>query len=102
MMTSERVERKWGWGQYLARAGSGSPGTAAETLLLVAGVGQGPPGVTVTGHTVGEAFVPWGALVAGPSTECRPTPAVASDYITLLAGRPHTTAITGLEEKTGK
>ena len=42
-----------------ARAGSGFPGTAAETLLLVAGVGQGPPGVTVTGHTVGEAFVPW-------------------------------------------
>ena len=47
-MMSERVERKWGRGQYLARAGSGFLGTAAETLLLVTGVGQGPPRVTVT------------------------------------------------------
>lgn len=86
MMMSERVERKWGRGQYLARAGSSFLGTAAETLLLVTGVGQGPPWVTVTGHAVGEAFVPWGALVAGPSTECRLTGAAASDYITLLAG----------------
>lgn len=101
-MMSERVERKWGRGQYLARAGSGFLGTAAETLLLVAGVGQGPSRVTVTGHAVGEAFVPWGALLAGPSTEGRLTLAVAGDYITPLADCPHTTAITGLEETTVK
>ena len=86
MMMSEKVERKWGQGLYLARAGSGLLGTAAETLLLVTGISQGPPWVTVTGHTVGEAFVPWGALVAGLSTKCRLTLAMASDYITLLAG----------------
>ena len=72
--------------QYLARAGSGLRGTAAETLLLATSVGQCPSQVAVTGHTVRKVSVPQGALVAGLSTKCRLTRAMASEHITLLTG----------------
>lgn len=85
-------------GKHLAGAGGSFFCTAAEALLQVTGVRQRAPQVAVTGDAVWEVSVTQGAPVTAASIKCRLALALAREHITLVTGRPLTTAVASLEE----